>query len=157
MECDVDCDRGPGGSDHGQRDGNRQCTLAVSGAPVGATATFTPPSLAAGAGATNVALTIQVLPGQTASLSVHRSGLLALGLLPFMLVMLLPMNRKIRQAAGKCGRSACVLLLILAGTLLAGLLGCGGGSSAAQKVYTMTVTATSGTLSHSTTLTLTVQ
>jgi hypothetical protein len=122
---------------------------------VGATATFTPPSLAAGAGATNVSLKIQV-PGQTASLSVHRSGLLALGLLPFMLVMLLPLHGKIRQAAGKCGRSACVLLLILAGTLLAGLQGCGG-SSAAQKVYTMTVTATSGTLSHSTTLTLTVQ
>jgi hypothetical protein len=131
-------------------------TLAVSGAPVGATATFTPPSLAAGAGATNISLKIQV-PGQTASLPVHRSGLLALGLLPFMLVMLLPFKGKIREAAGKCGRSACVLLLILAGTLLAGLPGCGGGSSAAQKVYTMTVTATSGTLSHSTTLTLTVQ
>jgi hypothetical protein len=131
-------------------------TLAVSGAPAGAIATFTPPSLAAGAGATNVSLKIQV-PGQTASLSLHRSGLLALGLSPFMLAMLLPLRGKIRQAAGKCGRSAYVLLLILAGTLLAGLLGCGGVSSAAPNIYTMTVTATSGTLSHSTTLTLQVK
>ena len=131
-------------------------TFAVSGAPAGATATFTPPTLAAGAGAANVGLRIQVA-GQTAFSRSHRSALLALGLSPFMLAMLLPWNRKIRQTAGKRGGAACVLLLILAGTLLTGLVGCGSGSSSApQKVYPMTVTATSGTLSHSTTITLTV-
>lgn len=132
-------------------------TFAVSGAPAGATATFTPPTLAAGAGAANVGLRIQVA-SQTAFSRSHRSALLALGLSPFMLAMLLPWSRKIRQTAGKRGGAACALLLILAGTLLAGLVGCGSGSSSApQKIYPMTVTATSGTLSHSTTITLTVK
>jgi hypothetical protein len=54
-----------------------------------------------------------------------------------------------------------MLLLLIAGmTAMAGLSGCGsttGFFAQAQKSYTVTVTATSGTLSHSTTMTLTVE
>ena len=132
-------------------------TFTVSGSPTGAITAFVPQTLSAGASATNVSLTVQV-PGQTASLSSHRTSLLALGLSPFLLgMLLLPMNARIRRARGKRGRTACVLLLMLAGTLLVSLIACGGGGSSSQKVYPMTVTATSGTLSHSTSLTLTVK
>src|SRR5208282_728283 len=133
-------------------------TLTVSGLPAGATATLTPSTLPAGSGLTNVALTIQV-PAQTASLS--RGDLLAFKLSsPFKLssmmlgMLLLPFGGRIRRAAGKRGRSACPLLLAVAGVSLIGLVGCASKTSgffgSPQTSYTLTVTATSGALSHST-------
>jgi Bacterial Ig-like domain (group 3)/IPT/TIG domain len=131
-------------------------TFTVSGNPTGAIVGFVPQTLAAGASATNVSLTVQV-PSQTASLLSHPASLLALGLSPFLLgMLLLPMNARIWQAGGKYGRASLMLLLMLAGILLVSLIACGGGGSS-QKVYPMTVTATSGTLSHTTSLTLTVK
>ncbi|MGA8428558.1 MAG: Ig-like domain repeat protein [Candidatus Sulfotelmatobacter sp.] len=134
-------------------------TLSVGGLPSGATATLTPKTLAAGAGATKVSLTVQV-PSQTAGL-LQRS-IIALQLSPMMLGMLfLPFAGKIRRSAGKHGRLALLLLLSLCGISLIGLTGCGSKDSGflgnPQTNYTLTVTATSGALSHSTTLTLTVQ
>jgi len=138
-------------------------TLSVSGLPPGATATLTPKALAAGAGPTKVSLTVHV-PSQSASLL--RRSILALQLSaqspPMMLGMLfLPLAGRIRRSAGKHGRLALLLLLALFGTSLIGLTGCGSKDSGflgnAQTSYTLTVTATSGALSHSTTLTLTVQ
>ena len=128
-------------------------SFSVSGSPGGSTAHFMPLTLAAGASASDVALIILV-PSQAASSSLHSSSLLALGLSPLMLgLLLVPISGKARQAGGKCGRSARVLLLLLAVSLLGSLIGCG---YTPPRVYTMTVTATSGTLSHSTSLTLTV-
>jgi hypothetical protein len=114
-----------------------------------------PPSLAAGAGATSVSLRVQ-LASQTASLD-HRS-LLALKLSPLMLgMLLLPFGGKIRQAAGQHWRTVRLLLLLLAATSLVGITACGGSSGTQAKSYTLTMTATSGSLAHSTTLMLTVQ
>lgn len=130
-------------------------TLAVIGLPTGATATITPQAVAAGADATNVSLSILV-PSQTASL--HHSDLLALQLSPLMLgMLLLPFGGKIRRAAGKHRRTVRLLLLLLATTSLVGITACGGLSGPQPAAYTLTMTATSGSLSHSTTLTLTVQ
>jgi len=131
----------------------------VTGFPTGATATLTPSTLPAGAGPTNVTLAVQV-PTQTASL--HNSDLLALRLSPTMLgILLLPFGGRIRRAAGKHGRTACLLLLALAGISSTGLIGCASQSSgyfgSPQTSYTLTVTATSGALSHSTTVNLTVK
>jgi sugar lactone lactonase YvrE len=136
-------------------------TLAVSGLPTGATATITPQTLVAGAVATNVSLTIKV-PSQSASLrhrDLRHNDLLALKLSPVMLGMLLPpFGGTIRRAAGKRGRTLRLLLLLLAGTSLLGITGCGEGPSSQQsQTYTVTMTATSGTLSHSTILMLTVR
>ena len=131
-------------------------TLTVSGTPPGATATFTPSSLATGAGATDVALTVQV-SSQTAP--IHSSGLL-LKLSPVMAgMLLLPFGGKIRRAAGKHQRAVRLLLLFLATTSLAGIMACGSPSSTSNgpKTYNLTVTGASGTDSHSTALTLTVQ
>jgi sugar lactone lactonase YvrE len=134
-------------------------SFTVTGLPTGATATITPSTLPASAGVTNVTLTIQV-PVQTASL--HRNDLFALALSPLALgLLLLPFGGMIRRAAGKRAQPVCLLLLVFAGTLLLALAGCGTTSSGyfgqKQQSYTLTFTATSGTLSHSTLLTLTVQ
>jgi len=129
-------------------------TLAVSGLPAGATPTFAPPNVAAGAGATNVSLSI-LTPSQTASL--HHSALLALQLSPLLLGMMLPFGGKIGRAAGNRCRTVRLLFLLLAATSLLGIAACGGHSSPPPQTYTLTMTASSGSLSHSTTLKLTVQ
>ena len=134
-------------------------TLTVSGVPPGATARLTPSTLAAGTGPTAVSLTIQ-LPSQTASL--RPSNLPALNLSTWMVgMLLLPFSGRIRRAAGSQGRKLSLLLLIVTGAAVVGLAGCGARNSGffgnPQKSYVITVTATSGTLAHSTTLSLTVQ
>jgi lipopolysaccharide export LptBFGC system permease protein LptF len=134
-------------------------TLSVTGLPPGATATLSPKTLAAGAGATNVSLTIQ-LPTHTASLRHYQT--IAAHLSPMMLgMLLLPFAGKIRRSAGKGSRIGLFLLLAIVGTSVAGLTACGTQNSGflgnQQASYTITVTATSGSLSHSTILRLTVQ
>jgi ABC-type transporter Mla subunit MlaD len=69
-------------------------------------------------------------------------------------MILLPFGGKMRRSAGRAGRFAGLLLLILAATgAVLGLAGCGGTSGyfgQQQRNYTVTVTATSGALSHTT-------
>ncbi|HEY6768832.1 MAG TPA: Ig-like domain repeat protein [Candidatus Sulfotelmatobacter sp.] len=134
-------------------------TLSVTGAPPGATATITPNPLPAGAGPTNVSLTIQ-LPSQTASL--RHNQILALQLTPMMAgMLLLPLAVRIRRFASKGSWIGILLVLAIIGTSVTGFTGCGAKSSGflgnQQTTYTLTLTATSGNLSHSTTLKLTVQ
>jgi hypothetical protein len=134
-------------------------TLTVIGVPTGAMSTITPATVAAGTGPASVALEVQV-PNQTASLG--RGELLAFKLSPMMAgMLLLPFGGRIRRAAGKHGRAATLLLLAVVAIPLTGLAGCASNSSssqgAQQQSYKLTVTATSGTVSHSATLTLIVQ
>lgn len=133
-------------------------TLSVTGVPNGAVATITPKTLPAGSGRSNVALTVQ-LPSQTASLT--HSGILALRFSPLMLGLLLPFAGKIRRPTGKAARWILLSLLVLSSLSIVGLTSCGGKNTGflgnPQTSYTLTVTATSGALSHSTTLNLTVQ
>lgn len=134
-------------------------TLSVTGLPPGATDTITPQILPAGSGATPVTLTI-LLPSQTASL--QRSAPFGKGLLPLALSMLLlPLSRRMRHTASKLGRMTALLLLLMAGAAgIAGLTGCGSSTgyfAQPQQTYNVIVTATSGALTHSTTVTLTVQ
>jgi trimeric autotransporter adhesin len=122
-------------------------------APTGVTCAFNPTTVTPGAGAVTSMLTATTSP------TVQRYGRLKLmgtlfsnvGLFGCFLV-----------GAGKSRRGLYSLLLTgIAGTLIAGSLlastGCGGGSQANRGTASIVVTATSGALSHSTTINLTVQ
>jgi hypothetical protein len=134
-------------------------TLSASGLPLGATATFSPATLAAGSGTTTVTLTIQIPQTGAALQPTHDLGR---RLAPFALaLLLLPFAGRLRRAGRRLGRAASLLLLLGAGlAAAAGLSGCGSSSGffgQQQTTYTVTVTGTSGVLSHSTTVTLTVE
>jgi hypothetical protein len=134
-------------------------TLSVSGLPPGATVTFSPATLPAGSGTTTVTLTIQ-LPQTAAAL--HPTHDLGRGLVPFALaLLLLPFAGRLRRAGRRFGRTVSLLLLLgVTITAAVGLSGCGSASGffgQQQTTYTVTVTGTSGALSHSTTVTLTVE
>ena len=130
-------------------------TLSASGAPAGSTIAVTPQTIAAGDGATNVTVTVQV-PSTIAA--VRRSNAWAVGLwLPFMGMLVLPFAIECRKLPLKRVLLPALLLVGLVST--GAIIGCGGGTHTAKQPanYAITVTAASGTVTHSTTLTLTVQ
>jgi hypothetical protein len=144
-------------------------TLTVSGMPAGATAIITPSSwtqlnstswlFPANTPMADISLAIQ-LPSTTASLDrenlfIRKLPAVLLGLL------LLPFASKLRRTGKRLGRTVSLVLFLVAGmAAMAGLSGCGstsGSFSQQQGTYSVVVTATSGTLSHSTTITLIVE
>jgi hypothetical protein len=133
-------------------------SFSVTGFPSGATSTFSPASVAAGSGASNVTLAVTV-PSDSASLPSSRpfgrGGLpIALGLL------IIPFADRARRASRRVFRF--VAVGIAGAALTAAVSGCGGGGNGGgtnppPQSYNLTVTATSGSLSHTTSLTLTVE
>jgi sugar lactone lactonase YvrE len=136
-------------------------TFSVTGLPTGATAVFSPATIPAGAGATNVTLTVTV-PSTTAAVPVGKP--FGGGMLPVALgLILLPFAGRLRRGSRRV-RGMMWLLLLGGAVALAGLTSCGGssgsgggGSKAQPQNYTLTITATSGSLSNTTTVTLTVE
>jgi hypothetical protein len=126
-------------------------SFSVSGLPAGATATFSPNSIAAGSAATTVTLTVQTANSMAQNQPRSFSGksvplVLALLLLPF-------------AGARKRARRWLALLLVLGSlAVTTALSGCGG-SYFSQKArsYTATVTMTSNNVSHSSTIVLNVE
>lgn len=133
-------------------------TFNLTGAPTGTTFTFSPATLAAGAGSTAVTLTVKPPPATQAHLDpsgpLHRTFTrVAPVVLALLFLPLLGLRRR---------RPSSLLLGIMLCIAAFGLTGCLSSSSAGYygttpQTYTLTVTASSGTLSHSTTVTLTVQ
>jgi sugar lactone lactonase YvrE len=144
-------------------------TLTVTGLPAGASATIPTPSwtqvgdsswtFPAKTPFTNVTLTIQ-LPSVTAGLEKHDQPGRKFPPV-FLGILLLPFAYKMRRIGKRLGRTISLLMLaIVALSATAALSGCGSANGffgQQPKTYTVTVTATSGNLSHSTNLTLTVQ
>ncbi len=132
----------------------------AAGLPPGATATFSPASIPANGGAQTVTVSIQTASA-TAWLQLRNKGRtfspIAFGLL------LLPFAgvRRLRRSSWQWKRFAYLALLLTAGTIFsAALTGCGSGNGffgEAPKTYAVALTATSGTVQHSTTVTLNVQ
>jgi hypothetical protein len=89
-------------------------------------------------------------------------GNLASHLAPFSLaILLLPFAARLRKSGKRLGKMLAVVLLAGAGmAAIAGMSGCGSNSgffAQPQRSYTMTVTVASGSLSHTSTITLTVE
>ncbi|MGD0858639.1 MAG: Ig-like domain repeat protein [Terracidiphilus sp.] len=126
-------------------------SLTASGLPSGLTAVFTPATVAANSAATD--LTLQVgPPGKAAVQTPHRP--FRGGALPIALgLILLPFAGKMRKRAFRWYGLAA---LALAGAALAvGLAGCG--VNLTPQTSTVTITAASGSLTHSITVSLTVE
>jgi len=139
-------------------------TFSLSGPPTGATATFSPTSVAAGSGPTNVTLTVGVPASAAVRVgALARNTPTAGGRIPMALgILLLPLFglRRARRALGRKGLLL-VSVLAAAGSIVA-MSGCGGGGSTTTppsqpQTYTLTVTAAAGSLTHTVSLTLTVQ
>jgi len=99
---------------------------------------------------------------QTTAYAQPAGGNLVTRLAPFSLALiLLPFAGRLRKSGKRLGRLLAVVLLAGAGAAtLAGLSGCGSNTgffAQAQQSYTVTVTVSSGALSHTSNLTLTVE
>jgi hypothetical protein len=133
--------------------------LSVSGLPAGATAAFSPSTIASGAGAGNVTLTVQV-PQTGASDRTPETLGRAMEPIAWAL-LLLPFASRFRRTGKQLRRAICSLAMIAAGLLATSALsGCGTGSgyfAQSPQTYTLVVTGTSGNLSASTKVTLTVE
>jgi hypothetical protein len=138
-------------------------TFSVSGLPRGYSYTLTPSSVGTctSSCSTTVILKIQTELTAAAKYKDASKNLLA-RMAPFSLaLLLLPFASRLRKAGKRFRRMLSVILLLgMNLAAVAGLSGCGstgGFFGQAQKSYTVTVTATSGALSHTTNVTLTVE
>jgi hypothetical protein len=132
-------------------------TFSVTGLPTGATATFSPNSIPAAGGAQTVTLTIQT----SAALASDRVP--ASPLAPMLLgLLLLPLAgvRRFARVRKDFSRLLSVALLAAALAAVAGIAGCGsngGFFGHTQKSYSITVIASSGSVTHSAIVNLTVE
>jgi Bacterial Ig-like domain (group 3)/FG-GAP-like repeat len=132
-------------------------SFSASGLPAGASASFSPPTLAAGSTTAKITMTVT-----TATTSFNAPPPSPFERLPLALGLLLPllgskaMRARMRKIPAVLGVA---LLAVLSLAAVAGLSGCSGaGLFAARKVpYSITVTATEGTLQRSTTVPLAIQ
>jgi hypothetical protein len=134
-------------------------SLTVSGLPAGVSATLNPSSIASGAAASTITMTVSAtslaeIPAGNDPWPRSRA-MTALALLLFPLAF----TRRLRRTSKKLMRSSRVLLALLALAALGAISGCGAGGffSHGAGSHTVTVTATSGPGTHATSVTLIVQ
>jgi hypothetical protein len=130
-------------------------SFTVTGLPAGATASFTPNSEAANGGAVPVGMTVQTATA-TAHNDNHGNSTLGRGVVLALLLLPFGMKRSVRERLK--GRML-LLVLLLAGTTTA-MSGCASNNGfmlQSPQTYTLIVTATSGAVQHSQTVTLIVQ
>jgi len=129
--------------------------FSMSGLPPDVTATFDPSTVTLG----NTLQTVTVTLTAAALAALERPDLGSKASAPFLVALLLPLLGLggVRRRLGRGSRLALILLLSL--TAIAGLTACGNGGffNHPPKTYKVTLTATSGTATHSTTFNLTVE
>jgi predicted outer membrane repeat protein len=136
-------------------------TFTATGLPAGATATFSPATIAANGGPQTVTVTIQTAATtameHAPSPPTSTSGRAAPLALAFLLLFGVGTLRKRTKALRNL---LCIAVLLVGGAAAAVLSGCGGFNgffAQAPQTYTITLTATAGGLNHSGKVTLNVQ
>jgi hypothetical protein len=135
-------------------------TVAVDGLPPGSTYTFTPSTVKAGSGSTQIVLSVKTSSSLNARNSVPQNGPSPRNELPIAVGMLglvgLGAARKLRH---KIPRTLMLIMLTLGSLLpIAALTGCAGGYFALNPTtYTLTVTGTEGPVQHAATAKMIVQ
>ncbi|MGO8756757.1 MAG: putative Ig domain-containing protein [Terracidiphilus sp.] len=130
-------------------------SFAATGLPTGATATFSPSTIAVTGGQQTVTMT--VVTSSTASLRQLAPGFPAgRNLQPFALAFLVLLGIGGMRRQGRNLRRLLLVVLFLVGGAATLLTGCVAHTTSPQ-TYTITVTATSGTLQHSSAVSLTVE
>ena len=128
-------------------------SLSATGLPTGATAAFSPASIAAGSASTTVTMTVQT-PAKSESVETAAWGAGGSALL---CLLLLPLSRRIRLVGRQLRMMFTLAILIAAGVCaMTAITGCGGGGKPKPQDFTITVNAASGSLTHSTTVALTI-
>ncbi len=134
--------------------------FAVAGLPPGATVTFSPASIVANGGPQTITVTIQTALA-TAMRQAPSPPTTGKPLAPFTLAFVLLFGSgAVRRHSRALRRMFGVAVLLVSGATAAMLSGCtspNGVFTQAPQNYTITISATSGTLQHSTTVTLNVQ
>ena len=126
-------------------------TLALPNIPLGMASTFSPSTLAAGTGTATVTLEVTLPEASTVE---RLRGPLSGGALPVALgLILVPFAGRMRR--GRAGLTRLVVVAALSAALALGMMGCGGKLSSEN--LSLTVTAASGSLSHSVAAQLTVK
>ncbi len=147
---------------------NSPVTFSATGLPIGATASFNPSSVTPSAGPVTTIMTVQTAATAAAGLA-HtstRNPISPWTLLPASMAMFITgawgcFRRRRREHFS--GFLSVALLLLATGVASLGVMGCGAGfalpgtNTPAATTYTITVTGTSGSEQHTTTVTLVMQ
>ena len=133
-------------------------SLSVSGLPTGVTASFTPASINAGAGASTSVLTLNA--SAQARMEKSKAPWEGMSTSIALALLLLPMtfSRRVRRFTQRHTSTSGWAIVFFALAAASILSGCSGGYfSHDSQSHTVTVTATSGTITHTTNVTLIVQ
>jgi hypothetical protein len=135
-------------------------TVAVDGLPPGSTYTFTPSTIKAGSGSTQIVLNVQTSSSLSARNNVPQNSFSPRNELPITLGMLGLLGLgAVRKLKHKMPRALMLLVLTLGSLLpIAALSGCAGGYFTLNPTtFSLTVTGTEGPVQHAATATLIVQ
>jgi len=135
-------------------------TVDIDGLPKGSTYTFSPATIKAGSGATQVTLTVQTSSSQSARNSAPQNRPSGRDEFPIALGMLgLAGLGTVRRLRHRIPRSLMLLVLVLGSLLpIAALSGCAGGYFLPKPTtFPLTVTGTEGVIQHAATATLIVE
>ncbi|WP_419806016.1 Ig-like domain repeat protein [Terriglobus sp.] len=133
-------------------------TFTLSGLPSGATYTVTPSTVASGSSTTGV--TLAVTTAATLKSQVERSPWRGKTSMLAVALLLLPFGSRLRRGSTRMRRAGVLAAVLFASAMLLSVSGCGTGVGyfdQTQTTYPLTLSANSGSLSHTASVTLEVQ
>jgi len=137
---------------------NSAVTFTVSGLPAGATASFAPASVTPGASTASSVMTVTIPALSSDNRNIPANRLPSAPRIAFATLLLTFGLARIRRLRRQLSSVRMLFFIVFIGGLCAAITGCSGtGFAVPQTTSTITVTGTSGSLTHSATVTLTLK